>query len=512
MILQANIAQLLEHTDSSDVQNVLSDCDPYTNIHATLEKLNAFSKPQLEDTINFLKSVADYQSAVTKIKIKQKNKTKKDLTFEIYKFICEICPVQCKKCEDEYIPVEQESNANNVCCIICDRTAHDLCYTKETIDELVGIVYLCPTCAEYIKSSQLNKPVELTNLLAETNNKEIQSQPIDEFTEDIVIDESGIATQTVDESGIATQTESYSQSQWFSPNRISKREDHPTQGNGLNDEQEECKLLSDGICPFGISGKGCEFKHKKRCTRYCSYGNGRWGCKWGQDCRKLHPKLCENSEKLKICLSIECKKVHLKGTKRTVSKERELDDGRQENNYKISDRYYNRNDRQRNTEQHNMHNANDNYMRNRAYQVPINYTDNKPFRREEQVRNHTDQKQRREEQVRGSKMDEREKLQEGENENQLPSKETTMTFLAKCLEGVKKDLSKEIQQQVNELYQNLENVRQKQIQSVPQVFPPMQSQQYIPFIPQQMQQERPKFNYQLQTVPTNMYQQLVPQC
>ena len=76
MILQADMNELIDKTNSQNVIDVLSSGDPYGNIHDFLEKLTAFSKPYLEETLDFLKTLkGDYLSAVTKIShIKKQNK------------------------------------------------------------------------------------------------------------------------------------------------------------------------------------------------------------------------------------------------------------------------------------------------------------------------------------------------------------------------------------------------------------------------------------------------------
>ena len=78
-----------------------------------------------------------------------------------------------------------------------------------------------------------------------------------------------------------------------------------------------CSLLMEGKCPHGISGKSCKYKHKRYCWRYCSFGDSRYhrsGCKYGKECRFLHPKLCQNSVTMKKCYNQQCTLTHLRFT------------------------------------------------------------------------------------------------------------------------------------------------------------------------------------------------------
>lgn len=84
-------------------------------------------------------------------------------------------------------------------------------------------------------------------------------------------------------------------------------------------KDEICPLLIQGKCPHGQLGKECEYQHKKLCFRYCGFGSRdmhRAGCGYGEECHFLHPKLCQNSVKMRVCLSDSCTYTHLRYTKR----------------------------------------------------------------------------------------------------------------------------------------------------------------------------------------------------
>ena len=84
-------------------------------------------------------------------------------------------------------------------------------------------------------------------------------------------------------------------------------------------KDQECPMLIEGVCPHGLTGKTCEYIHKKVCNRYSQYGSKemhRWGCRFGENCRYVHLTLCNNSVEMGMCLNKSCKHAHLKDTDR----------------------------------------------------------------------------------------------------------------------------------------------------------------------------------------------------
>ena len=485
--------ELIDKSNTETIKDVLSSGDPYGNIHDFLEKLTAFSKPYLEETLDFLKTLkGDYPSAVTKIS-RIKNKTKKDIAYDIFKFLNEICPVECQNCKTEYAPVKQEYTTDEVYCLICDRTAHNQCYTKVNIDEENGIAYVCKICADHIKTTKLAKPVELSNLL---------SQRKVEDTEEVF---ETITDSSIHIVGDAEAEEKVSSAIKAIPSPVQNRpiihtrEQNNNRDNLEEDEREDCKALSEGTCEFGISGKGCRYKHRKRCDRYCRYGTGKWGCRFGEKCRNHHPKICPNSLKLKMCLDIEsCKKVHLVGTKRRIHPETEYhskegnfrnsdaDQRGRENIYREGRNIFKSNDGERNY-------GSKNKFRDDQSQQRINPWDNrKIYSREEQD-------------MKKINTDRRGKIQEKESEENLPSKETTMNFLVKCLEEVKIQLQKDMQQQIQ---QHVNSLIQKQVHTEQQATPVVPAPQYVANMQPQAFPEMAKFSHQQYLQP--VYAQYMP--
>lgn len=78
-----------------------------------------------------------------------------------------------------------------------------------------------------------------------------------------------------------------------------------------------CYFYKNNMCKFGKKGRDCPYNHPKLCYKYkvngCDPVNG---CKQGDNCRFLHPRICYGSMRKRECFNLECKRLHLKGTRR----------------------------------------------------------------------------------------------------------------------------------------------------------------------------------------------------
>ena len=86
-----------------------------------------------------------------------------------------------------------------------------------------------------------------------------------------------------------------------------------------NDDRKNkiCYFYKHNQCKFGRKGRDCPYAHPNLCNKYKV--NGRdpvKGCKFGDKCKYLHPPICNGSERKRECFNLECKKLHLKGTRR----------------------------------------------------------------------------------------------------------------------------------------------------------------------------------------------------
>ena len=81
-----------------------------------------------------------------------------------------------------------------------------------------------------------------------------------------------------------------------------------------------CNHYKQHRCKFGLTGRDCPYVHPKLCIRYKTNGlDPVKGCKKGNKCTYFHPPICYGSDRRRECLNLECKRLHLKGTRRYPS-------------------------------------------------------------------------------------------------------------------------------------------------------------------------------------------------
>lgn len=84
-----------------------------------------------------------------------------------------------------------------------------------------------------------------------------------------------------------------------------------------SDVRKICFFYKQNRCKFGRKGSECPFAHPRLCYKYKNYGrDSHKGCKDGGKCPYLHPPICYGSERGRECLNSQCKRLHLKGTRR----------------------------------------------------------------------------------------------------------------------------------------------------------------------------------------------------
>ena len=109
----------------------------------------------------------------------------------------------------------------------------------------------------------------------------------------------------------------------LSNNATAKGHTLTSQGNDRSSEQwrernDLCPLFEEGKCPYGISGKNCNYHHPHVCNRYRKNGtHPKYGCNLGIGCKDFHPYICPNSLKSHKCFNQNCTyKWHLPRTMR----------------------------------------------------------------------------------------------------------------------------------------------------------------------------------------------------
>ena len=249
--------------------------------------VNEFQHKDFVEMITFLKTTGDkFPPLVAALNKKKTQPTKGPVASDICEFLEQLRPIECQACNNEYLPVSHEnSSENKVTCQICTKYSHKACYDQSIVNPEIGIYYVCIHCN--INFKQFKVP---------NVDSENDGEPI-------------------------------------APQEEAKEEntDHTA---------ETCPLLLEARCPFGLKGDGCSFFHPKSCYYYSKFGTDPIdGCRRGKRCRNVHPKLCPNSESLRICLNDECKLVHLRGTQRRKPRH-------QDSNVQQNSRYYDGNTQQ----------------------------------------------------------------------------------------------------------------------------------------------------------------------
>ena len=318
-------------------------------------------KAPLIAVVNFLlKNFSDkYPKAVEGLGVKQ-NSTKVELAGQIVDFVQLSRPQFCLVCKTDYLPFSQNDSADGdsgVKCFVCQTPAHAECVNETTISEDQGIVFLCNNCIQRKKAEQdQDKSIHLspskTPQESDSSSEESSKTPVqsESSSEDSSSNSEYFSPRTKKkkkrkslENTTVNKTKHTNQSKVDTSKKENKEES--TTKKVSKDEKDKlkkdeiCPLLLEGKCPHGISGKSCEYKHKRYCFRFCGFGdqkNHRAGCRFGKDCRYLHPKLCQNSVVMRACYNKQCTLTHLKFTRKKDDNYRN-DNNRETNRYNRTD-------------------------------------------------------------------------------------------------------------------------------------------------------------------------------
>ena len=304
-------------------------------------------KEPLKSVVTFLKkNFSDkYPKAVESLVVKV-NATKVDLAGLIISFVQLSQPHTCLICNSDYLPYSNNDSTDvgseaNVKCFICKTPSHDTCVNETVVSEHQGIVFLCYNCIERKKANELDIPQPNTTQPppngsdsslssdetsgSDSSHKKSKKNPRKSL-EAPKKDQGESSKQKNDQKLESDADKNKSKEKVDKVNKSkedankSKEDDTKSQEDANKTKIDKiCSLLMEGKCPHGISGKTCKYKHKRYCWRYCSFGDSRYhrsGCKYGKECRFLHPKLCQNSVTMKKCYNQQCTLTHLRFTVR----------------------------------------------------------------------------------------------------------------------------------------------------------------------------------------------------
>lgn len=292
--LEEALGQILSKTGVTDVKNVLGTYDQAKSVKENLRLLLNHKKDILLETVNFLKTLStEYPVPIQQIN--SKSYLKEDYANDIISFLNLLKPTQCLSCSQNYVPTGDDFKENEVKCLICKRPSHHNCYKDSSVNPKIGIVFLCSECL----SEKTAKNIEETDKLSPETPAKSSTAP-------------HRPSKDKDKSKCDTN-EDDSDSDDESTDKTKKEKKKSSSG-------KDCPLYLKRICPHGltgkrhVNGKPCPDQHRKHCRYFMEYGPS--GCRFKGQCRYLHPRLCENSVKLKTCLNKSCTEFHLKGTQR----------------------------------------------------------------------------------------------------------------------------------------------------------------------------------------------------
>lgn len=312
------IGNLLLRAQTNELaKRVISAYDPLATRSANVKAISSFNLSILNPCAEFLSiELADSDS--------NKLFTKDSLVNRIVFALSAQLPSACSECNETYTVELDQDDKPLFHCHMCFRGSHNCASLKSIHDALSaasislssGHVWLCASCRT---SSVPIKP------------RKSKSRHDSASTSDFTVsrnDSVSISVSQLDPLQVGSQMQT--------PNQQISTGAHTVQfDETLNRElrrkltavskERVCQRYKKGVCPHGLKGnkihdgKKCDYEHPKYCIKYCRNGNkGKQGCNKGANCKFLHPILCKNSVKNKLCTSQECKFVHLKGTKRKV--------------------------------------------------------------------------------------------------------------------------------------------------------------------------------------------------
>jgi hypothetical protein len=261
-------------------------------------------------------------------------------------------PHCCYTCKEEYtIPQGVKSLLD---CSKCGRGVHDQCFLKQIKHpaandnsispnpndimkqyvnplEITGITYLCGSCHKsFIPSPDSGKYKRLkdkpTNAAqaAEVEDDSTSDKISENVTENEQDDHDDDPPPVLIHALTGLPLKPHQAS---CKSKISQNDMPLHQPNSESSVRPICRFYTRNKCKHGLSGKGCNFAHPKRCQKYAAHGTNHGGCKKGSECNLFHPRLCHDSVKYKLCTNPDCTYTHIKGTKRSDpnSQENEID-------------------------------------------------------------------------------------------------------------------------------------------------------------------------------------------
>ena len=350
--------------DHKDTFTMICNTDPAKDLASNISAIyDNTTMVELKGVVAYLKqNFGDKYANQVKVFQTVKNMTKTIVIKQIIKFVALTLPFYCVKCENEYTPMSQDDSAmDDVTCVKCKVPAHRTCYKKEEINNDHQIFFMCQNCFVSLKKTEKEEEEK-----RQEEEKILEEK--EDTSDDDESDEAEKAMRKIEKWEKKMKKIRKKKRSSIIPSSSSEFEssdDRPIRRQKNKDKKKTdtlCPMLIDGNCPHGVSGKECEYLHKRKCYRFTDYGTrdmNRGGCRFGSECRYMHPTLCRNSVELKTCLNNSCQYAHLKFTKRSQQNEDRNNNSRSYDNHNQSQYQHPKNSKQTQARTRNSYNADD---------------------------------------------------------------------------------------------------------------------------------------------------------
>ena len=312
--IKITIGRLLRDADVIS-KKVLTVFDPSKDTDVNIAKLAKLNRAELDALAAYLK-VPVVSSESKKKLYSTRKKLAKRIVFEIRSFY----PSFCSECASEYAVMPGNQPRHR--CWICLQGAHDCEDFTAKMEVYLsqpgqpnGLVWLCSDCVAVNScSGESDEPpsgIATPTLSIENDKSRSDTASIQNSSS---VSNQNQSSHSLEADQLASKLED------------AKREQEKSESKP-NSCKHVCPRLYEGTCPHGISGKKaaegkdkCDLFHPKRCWKYMRhYTHETKGCKDGENCAYLHVNLCKSSVDTKKCKNVDCKLMHLVGTKRPKS-------------------------------------------------------------------------------------------------------------------------------------------------------------------------------------------------
>ena len=340
------VAALINQADSL-TRKVLSSYRHDVHYNKNLEVFRTFNCEHLEAAARFFGASPGSNAEKTK---RYQNRT--TLSDYLIMQLESHFPCKCKGCNEMYAFKLGESPS--IRCFLCGQGAHVCDAMAGTPGSIPGSHWICSPCEKkngitetFAGDSNPDDPIlsdsEFQLKISprvgrsgkknkkKVNKKEIKNSQtchVDESqgkidSSQLQQKESDMITPVGGSTVLGTKNipELSSEEESTDEDQDDKKSKHPIKSKSKFKNVCERYLLRD--CPHGsrgdklVDGKTCKKEHPQMCLRFSQYGTTRnVGCNKGNNCSYLHPPLCKESEIARVCTNRDCKRTHLKFTRR----------------------------------------------------------------------------------------------------------------------------------------------------------------------------------------------------